>query len=164
MSTSRGTWRRRSRSSSALLLAALVVTACGASQPKPKASSVDDRLGIVFSRMTGKEWSTWIAEADGSNPRVLVNGISGNLSPGGRWFVYAGTTDRPHLFVRDLASGKTRDLGRTWTHAWSPDGSKVAVSNGKQLLLVDPRGGESQELARGKIWFVSFSPDGKAIV
>ena len=160
--TSRGTWRRRSRSSSAILLAALLVAGCGSAR-KPSASS-DKSFGILFSRLAGGEWSTWFAEADGSNARLVAKGVDGSLSPDGRWLVYGGTTEQPHLFVRELASGKTRDLGRMFADAWSPDGSKLAVWDRKRLLVVDPKSGASHEIARGSILSASFSPDGQSII
>jgi Tol biopolymer transport system component len=105
-----------------------------------------------------------VANADGSDARVITQGLSAALSPDGRWLTYRRAADSQHVFLRDLENGKTRDLGLVWTLAWSPDSDKLAISNGKELLLRDPDGEESRELARGKIWSVSFSPDGKAIV
>jgi Tol biopolymer transport system component len=164
MSTSRATWRRRLRSNSALLLAALVVTACGAARP----SAPDDRAGLVFSRVKGTEgsteWSTWVANADGSDARFVTKGFFAGLSPDGRLLTYRDPRDEEgHVFLRDLTDGKTRDLGPVDALAWPPDGSKLAISTGEQLLLIDPRTGESRQLVRGKIWEATFSPDGKAI-
>src|SRR6266545_7927611 len=67
MSTSRGTWRRPSRSSSAFLLAAFVVAACGAAKP----STSSDTAGLAFTRYAAPEKpSVWVADMDGSNARA----------------------------------------------------------------------------------------------
>jgi Tol biopolymer transport system component len=165
--TSRGTWRRRSRSSSALLLAALVVAACGST--RTPTASADKDFGILFSRLAGGTWSTWFADADGSNARLLVKGVDGTLSPDGRWLVYGGTTEQPHLFLRELASGKTRDLGRMSTFAWAPDSSTLlAIWDMYRLVVIDPEGGPARQVAdggrNGRIWSASFSPDGREVV
>jgi len=114
--------------------------------------------------LTGDEWSTWFAEADGSNPRLVAKGVDGTLSPDGRRLVYGGTTAQPHLFVRDLASGEDRDLGRMFFSAWSPDGSRLTIWDKTRLLVVDAKSGESREVARGTIFSSSFSRDGEAII
>ena len=99
-----------------------------------------------------------------SNPRLVAKGVDGTLSPDGSRLVYGGTTEQPHLFVRDLASGEDRDLGRTLFSAWSPDGSRLAIWDRKRLLVVDAKSGEAREVARGTIFSSSFSPDGEEII
>jgi Tol biopolymer transport system component len=163
MSTSRGTWRRRSRSSSAaLLLAALVVTACGAAN---KQASEDKHAGLAFSRVKGEKWSVWVADADGTDTRTVATGSVDSVSPDGRWLTYVNPYDEElRLFLLDLESGKSRDLGPTTLLAWSPEGRTLATSNRSHLALVDAESGASRTVAKGKIWSASFSPDGKAIV
>jgi Tol biopolymer transport system component len=112
----------------------------------------------------GDESSVWVADADGSNSRKVASGADGGLSPDGRWLTYSDPDDWRQSFLRDLENGRTRDLGLVWALAWSADSTELAISNGKQLLLLDPKGGQPHELARGKIWSVSFSPNGTAIV
>jgi WD40 repeat protein len=150
----------------ALLMTTPVVTGCGAARP----SAPDDRAGLVFSRVKGTEasteWSTWVANADGSDARFVAKGFFAGLSPDGRLLTYRDPRDEEgHVFLRDLTAGRTRDLGPVGALAWSPDGSKLAISSGDRLLMVDPRTGDSRQLVRGVVPSAtfSFSPDGKAI-
>jgi Tol biopolymer transport system component len=162
MSTSRGTWRRPLRSSSAVLLvAALVVTACGAAE---KPSSQDDRAGLVFSRVKGYESSVWVANRDGSDARTVATGSVESVSPDGRFVAYVDPNDEEQrLFLLDLVAGKTRDLGPTAPLAWSPDGRTLATSNRRWLALVDAESGASRKVAQREVNCASFSPDGKTI-
>jgi hypothetical protein len=170
MSTSRATWRRRSRSSSALLFLALVVAGCGAAART--ASQNDGRAGLAYTRFdgNGEHPSVWVAHADGSNARELVaKGWSGELSPDGLRITYlaAGKTvdEQPRLHVQNLDGGKPQLLGGHEAHAvWSPDEAVLAVSDQGRLSLVDPESGKSHELVRSDVRDISFAPDGKALV
>jgi hypothetical protein len=104
MSTNRATWRRRSRSSSALALLGLVLLGSGGAQ-----AGTDGPVSLAFERTKGYETSVWIADADGSDARRLVrNAFSPELSPDGRrlaYFVPRRPDALPTLWVRTFASG-----------------------------------------------------------
>jgi Tol biopolymer transport system component len=88
-----------------------------------------------------------------------------SVSPDGRFVAYVDPYDEElRLFLLDLESRKSRDLGPTRLLAWSPDGRTLATSNRSHLALVDAESGASRTVAKGEIWSASFSPDGKAIV
>ena len=141
---------------------ALVVTACGAAD---KQVSEDKHAGLAFSRAKGDEWSVWVADRDGSDARTVASGSVMSISPDGRFVAYVDPYDEElRLSLRDLETGKTRDLGPTAPLAWSPDGRTLATSNRRHLALVDAESGGSRKVAEGAVSFASFSPDGKSIV
>jgi len=115
--------------------------------------------------VNGDEWSVWVAEADGSDARkVVATGSVDGVSPDGRWLTYLKPYDEEgRLYLRDLETGTTRDLGPTMPLAWSPDGRTLATSNRSHLALVDAESGASRKVAEGEVWHATFSPDGKAI-
>jgi hypothetical protein len=169
--TSRGTWRRPSPSNSArlpaILLACLLAAACGSSKPGPKRAA--DGAGLVFTRQSGQVSGVWLANADGSSPRQIVaNGFAGTLSPDGKQVTYQipQGTDTDHWLtnIKDVVRGDPRALGEVTVLAWSPDSTHLAVRDGKQLLLLDSRTGETRVLAQGIIGGADFAPDGSAVV
>jgi dipeptidyl aminopeptidase/acylaminoacyl peptidase len=156
MSTSRGTWRRRSRSSSAcaLLALALVGGASGTSAP---------RFELAFERGGG----VWTARGDGSHARLLVRkAFAPNISPGGRWIAYfvpgRGPNDPPTVYARDGRGTRIR-LGVGSGGVWEPDARRYVLVAGKALVLVDLASHARRVLARGEICCPSFSPHGRAV-
>jgi hypothetical protein len=110
MSTNRATWRRPSRSSSALALFVLLSLTAGAAH-----SAAGERIALAFERSRGGPTSVWVARADGSGPRRLIrNAFGPQFSPDGRRLAYLvpGRFEAPPVvYVRTLASGATRRLG-----------------------------------------------------
>lgn len=169
MLTSLGTWRKRSRSNRAwlpaFLLAAALLSGCGAEKAKPKPAA--DGAGLIFTRQAGQISGVWVAAADGSNPRQIVaNGSEGTLSPDGRQMSYSIASGGEHWMtnIKNVAIGDPRPLGEVTVLDWSPDSKRLAVSDSKRLLLVEAESGATRELASGVILGASFSPDGTAVV
>ncbi len=78
-----------------------------------------------------------IADADGENPRVMVDSpepiMSPAWSPDGRQIAYVSfEARRSEIYVQDLRSGSRKRVsarpGVNGAPAWSPDGRKLAVS------------------------------------
>jgi len=78
-----------------------------------------------------------IADADGENPRVMVESpepiMSPAWSPDGRQIAYVSfEARRSEIYVQDLRSGSRKRVsarpGVNGAPAWSPDGQKLAVS------------------------------------
>ena len=102
-----------------------------------------------------------VANADGSDPRVLVadvEGLSNPLwSPDGRFLAYtdvAGPTDHAHVIAVDgSTSTDLGDFGGTgaWTPSWSPDGNRLAVAVGDgSRWIIDRDGSNARKLSRGE--------------
>ncbi|MBL8202292.1 MAG: Tol-Pal system beta propeller repeat protein TolB [Chromatiales bacterium] len=82
-----------------------------------------------------------IADADGENPRVMVESpepiMSPAWSPDGRQIAYVSfESRRSEIYVQDLRSGSRKRVsarpGVNGAPAWSPDGRKLAVSLSRQ--------------------------------
>jgi len=82
-----------------------------------------------------------IADADGENPRVMVESpepiMSPAWSPDGRKIAYVSfEANRSEIYVQDLRSGSRKRVsarpGVNGAPAWSPDGQKLAVSLSRQ--------------------------------
>ncbi|MDH5256157.1 MAG: Tol-Pal system beta propeller repeat protein TolB, partial [Gammaproteobacteria bacterium] len=82
-----------------------------------------------------------IADADGENPRVMVESpeplMSPAWSPDGRQLAYVSfEARRSEIYVQDLRSGSRKRVsarpGVNGAPAWSPDGRKLAVSLSRQ--------------------------------
>ena len=130
-----------------------------------------ERAGLTFTRYASADKpSVWLAEADGSHARrVIAGAYSPKLSPEGRRLAYlVPAVDRhslPSLFVRDLAGGRPRRIGRAFGYGWSPEGTRVAAQGPHSLVLFDLRSGERRTLVRGRlVGGFSFAPAGNAIV
>jgi Tol biopolymer transport system component len=100
-------------------------------------------------------------------------------SPDGTRFAYV-TEQRGTVRVYDLETGQTSTIvpcgspsryhaGCARSVAWSPDGSRIAVSGGRGLYLVDPDGSNPTALIQltvrqdGFVGPATWSPDGSAI-
>ena len=134
------------------------------------ARGTSERVGLTFTRYTSTdEPSVWLAEADGSHARRVVAGAySPKLSPDGRRLAYLVPADDrnspPSLFVREIAGGRPRRVGRAFGYGWSPDGTRVAAQGLHSLVLFDLRSGETRTLVRGRlVGGFSFAPAGNAI-
>jgi hypothetical protein len=163
MSTSRATWRRRSRSSSALALLGLALLGSGGAR-----AGADRPVALAFDRTHGYETDVWIAGPDGSDARSLVrNAFGPRLSPDGRRLadVVPRRPDAlPILWVRAFASGRTTRIDAAIDVSWGPQSRRLVYSTRQRILLADIESGNRRLLARGHVCCANFAPDGRAVV
>jgi hypothetical protein len=144
--------------------ALLVLAASACENTKP------DGAGLVFTRYANAEKSSvWVADADGSDARrIAPDAYNGSLSPDGRRLAYlvpAGDPDAfPTLFVREVAGGQPRPVGKAFKYAWSPDGMRLAASSLEALFVFDLSSGKRRKLVSGRVLGgFSFAPEGHAV-
>lgn len=140
---------------------------------------------LVYEKLIGEK-GIWIADADGTRPRLLVrDGSVPSISPDGKWVAYfaecnerAGS-DLPCTYLISTSGGKPRLLSaRRLDDAmtWSPTSDRVGSISAfggheydqgedMQLVTIDIASGEDVIAAEAREFFGwSFSPDGKSIV
>lgn len=126
-----------------------------------------------------RRYSLQVADADGHNPRPILNSrrplMSPAWSPDGRRLAYVSfETGRPAIYVQDVASGQRQLIsaypGLNGAPAWSPDGHRLALvlsrSGSPDIWILDLDSRRLTRLTRSfaidtePVW----SPDGSAIV
>jgi Tol biopolymer transport system component len=161
----------------AALLALVIVGGCGSSIAGNKPEPAITRH-LVYEKTVGEK-GIWIADVDGSHPRLLApDGQLPVISPDGNQVAYTG--DCYTSSGRDCAKGyvvssvpgaKPRLLAKRigWPKTWSPDSKAIVTTQSisedeDALVRFDVANGEETSLARGRFWGWSISPDGKRIV
>lgn len=152
----------------ALLLASLVMALAPA----------DADATLVFDREPLKP-TVWVAADDGSGARRLASGSGPRIAPDAKMVVYAhapaaARNRRPDLYVVPVdGSAAPRRLARGWgdtyTFAWSPDSTTIAVVVGPELgrqhlTLIDVASGARRTVADGFFGGASFAPDGSGLL
>ena len=91
----------------------------------------------VLGHLPNKSYQLVVADADGMNPRVVMQSneplMSPSWSPDGQSLAYVSFEGRlPTVYVQDLKSGERRRVsaraGVNQAPAWSPDGKKLALT------------------------------------
>jgi Tol biopolymer transport system component len=134
---------------------------------------------LVYEKATG-ERGVWIADADGSNPRLLVpDARNPSISPNGASVVYVGGCSAEDIckgtYVISTAGGKPRRISSdrlTFPPAaftWSPDSKRLLLTREStpfegELVSIDVADGSTSTIVKGRFSGVSFSPDGQQIV
>jgi Tol biopolymer transport system component len=160
----------------ALLAVALIAGGCGSVEKAGGPAPVERHL--VYEKVAG-ERGIWIADVDGSNPRLFVPDAQGPvISPDGKWVVYGalcsepGASDCDNTYVVSTELGaKPRLLAEQafWPTTWSPDSKAIVAEHSLDvsrdaLVRVDVASGKEVTLARGEFRGWSIAPDGKQIV
>jgi Tol biopolymer transport system component len=162
----------------ALLAVVLVTAACGSGERAagPQPSSVSRYL--VYEKVTGEK-GVWIADVDGSHPRLLVRGGARPLiSPDGKWVVYVAVCSEPGASDCDQTNVVSTELGAKprlcaeeplWRMTWSPDSKTIVATHSLDvsrdaLVRIDVASGDEVTLAQGEFWGWSIAPSGKSIV
>lgn len=141
-----------------------------------------DGQTMAFSQSLKGQTSIYTMRSfDGGGIKTLVTGsgleVEPAYSPGGKLLAFAsGRFGNPHIFVRDLLSGKdTRITFAGWYNSspsWRPDGKKLAFAGYDReidrydIFNVDQDGRllERLTLDRGDNEKPSYSPDGRFIL
>jgi TolB protein len=91
----------------------------------------------VLGHVPNKSYQLVVADADGMNPRVVMQSneplMSPSWSPDGQSLAYVSFEGRlPTVYVQELKSGERRRVsaraGVNQAPAWSPDGKKLALT------------------------------------
>ena len=84
---------------------------------------------VVFQTVSGGE--IYIINADGTDLRLLTHGMDPSLSPDGQWVAFTRWDDNAGLFIINVdgtGERKLFDESQVKAPAWSPDGTKIAVT------------------------------------
>jgi Tol biopolymer transport system component len=155
----------------ALLALVLVTAGCGSVEKAGKSEPVE--LHLVYEKVIGEK-GIWIADIDGSHPRLLVpRGHLPAISPDGRWVTYSGecaeseTSACDTLYiVSTTGADEPRRLSTvvSGTITWSPDATRIVGESIGKLLSIEVATGKAVEVAEGSFSGWSISPDGEQIV
>jgi TolB protein len=119
-----------------------------------------------------------VVDADGNNPRVLIDGAMPSFSPGGNRIAFSRYEPNRGVWVMS-SEGPEKELvlldEEGWSADWSPDGTRVAyskrTSNGDNLFVFDLIEGTSTRLFKegeepyaSVYWNFLWSPDSRQIV
>jgi Tol biopolymer transport system component len=133
--------------------------------------STTSRPALTFTQLEARRTNNeavWVAAADGSRARkIATHAYQGTLSSDGRWLTFerSSSTAMSWLFAVDLATGKTRPLGKTaGDERWAPDRARLAVSQPGGFFLIDPASGTRKKLLAARVDSFDFTPDGSSIV
>ena len=136
------------------------------------------RIAYVKENRAGRNYALAVADADGENEIIAVQGrepiISPSWSPDDGKVAYVSFEDRkPVIYMQDLVSGKRRvianEKGSNSAPSWSPDGSKLAIALSKsgsyQVYIVNADGSGLRRLSNsnGIDTEPQFSADGQTI-
>ena len=158
----------------ALLVAA---TACSGGGGSSNAAAPAERhLTYVGGELAATESQTsanasvWIADPDGSHPKKLTKGFIALLSPDGRTVAVQRQGQGIYLVSSDGKQTRRLTAARQLRpQAWSPDGKKLYVTADAgqavvRLAAIDVDSGDVKTIARGSLYGLDTSPDGKQIV
>jgi TolB protein len=139
-----------------------------------------DGRHLAFARRTDRgDWDLFVAKADGSDERELVDEGSDEVgpawSPDGAQLVYVGYPARQRdgeLFVVNLDGSGRRQLTQDGQDSttpmspkWSPNGELIAFTEDGVVRIVKSDGSGERDLAGdGTVGSVSWSPDGTKIL
>jgi len=143
--------------------------------PKPAyAPLLLDGSRVFFTEILANQM--YLAEASslgGSMTRHLSPGSTGEgvgISPGGGEVIFASPWEGgqdPPLMAMSVGNQTNRQVGGLRGHGavWSPDGKRLVVTQGRELLLADEAGEEVRVLARlpDVPFWPAWSPDGRRI-
>ena len=145
------------------------------------------RIAYITGKYTngiakGKEYSLWMADADGFNPQRLLKSkepiLSTTWSPDGRKIAYVSLErdKQSRIVIQEWATGGRNVItipirnARQSAPAWSPDGKKLAFANHKNgntdIYVLDLSSKKVRRLTRQlsietePVW----TPDGKSII
>jgi dipeptidyl aminopeptidase/acylaminoacyl peptidase len=155
--------------SAALLAVVLVAAGCGSSKAVEQGpASGPVKRYLVYEKLVGKK-GVWIADADGSDPRLLVaSGHSPVISPDGSSVAYVGGCNGEDVcdgtYIISTAGGKPRRVSSETPVRWAPDSKRLVVRTKVALLAIDASTGKKTTLVKGDVRGWSFSPDGSQIV
>lgn len=139
------------------------------------------RIAYVTSSGVGDNtrYGLYIADADGRNSREILSSdepvMSPAWSPDGEKLAYVSfETQRPAIYVQDLASGRRAKLtsfqGLNSAPAWSPDGRQIAMAlskDGQPDIYVMDIGSRNLERLTDSSSIEtepSWSPDGNSLI
>jgi len=118
-----------------------------------------------------------VVSTDGSNPRVLIDGLLPSFSPQGDRIAFSRLGPNSGVWVMG-AEGPDTDLKQIdangWGTDWSPDGKLVystTTATGANLVVFDPADDsrrllfdEQKSPYKNLFWNMAWSPDGRRIV
>lgn len=134
---------------------------------------------IAYITKAGTKYQLLVADADGSDPQIIVNSneplLSPRWSPDGTRIAYVSfEAKKPVVYVQNLGTGARQAVanfrGSNSSPAWSPDGRRLAVTltkdGGSQLYIMNADGSNAQRVMTSNAidTEASFTPDGGSIL